>query len=137
MYKAKKFTEQEQLKIIKFIYFLCSIRILFIIFNALVGFGSAVVQPWSRYASGHAIGEIFGSIVVFALSYGYLMLNYYFIKAAYKNKSKDIKFIAMFSCLPGLVLLLPYPYGAIGLPFLLIAPIINACVTYEGKKKQK
>ena len=60
MYKAKKFTEQEQLKIIKFIYFLCSIRILFIIFNALVGFGSAVVQPWSRYASGHAIGEIFG-----------------------------------------------------------------------------
>jgi len=135
--KVKLTTEQKQLKWSKIIYFICSIPILFGILDTVFLLTSHFN---TRVVFEAMIVGVFMDLVVIALLFGYLMLNYNFIKLAYKRKIDDKKSIVFFSCLPGVVSFLFFfskEIAVIAIPFVIIAPICNAYILSQSKKNKK
>ena len=138
--KVKLTTGSKQLKWAKTVYFLCSIPILLVFLNGISGLVAPFTQPVSRWVSGHAFGELFAAVIISFLTGGFLMLNYNFIKVAYKRKIAEKKSIVFFACLPGIscfAFFLPGELAILGIPFLIIAPICNAYILSQSKKNIK
>ncbi len=135
--RVKLTTEQKQLKWSKIIYFICSLPILFGVLDTVFILTSHFN---TRIVFEAMIVGVFMDSVVIALLCGYLILNYNFIKIAYKRKITEKKSVVFFSCLPGVVSFLFFlskEIAVIAIPFLIIAPICNAYILYQSKKNTK
>ena len=135
--KEKLTKEQKQLKWSKIIYFICSLPILYGVLDTVLLLTSHFN---TRIAVEAFIVGVFMDLVAIALLCGYLLLNYNFIKVAYKRKIAEKRAFTFFACLPGIscfAFLLPGELAILGIPFLIIAPICNAYMLSQSKKNIK